>query len=116
MSPIKHPNHNFTFKAPPGMDDCSDLSVYLGEDCIESAWRPTTDEIHAMMQGHEVRVWIQGTQQPVMALGIASAPTKAGSPAIATAIMALEELANEDPSAFRRYAVKALCAVFGRKP
>lgn len=51
-----------TFKAPPGMENCSDLDVVVREEpngtVITTAWEPTPDEIYDYMVGNSAKIFI----------------------------------------------------------
>lgn len=95
MEPIKHPHHNFTYRAPPGMDNCADLSVCISNHGIESAWQPTTEELKALMTGAHIRIMVMTDQQPVMAVGVCDSARVPAATKIAQAILAIERAAAE---------------------
>lgn len=75
MNHIKHPLTNFTFNAPPGMNNCDDLAVVRGTmdnpeqtPVIMSYWKPTPEEIAELNAGGYVRLTIVGTGMPPVAL------------------------------------------------
>lgn len=65
---------NFTFKAPPGMDNCCDLHVRQyndGELCINtSAWYPDAEELQRIVNGQPIFLHIYGNGHPVVAMTV----------------------------------------------
>jgi hypothetical protein len=49
-TPIKHPDENKVFLAPPGMADCLDLSVCMTEAGIESVWELDDTEVWDLLK------------------------------------------------------------------
>lgn len=77
MKPINFPESNFTFKAPEGMDNCSDLKVFRGHDlekypCIISKWELDAKDLAKINETKHVYLQITGVQQPPISLMIDS--------------------------------------------
>lgn len=75
MTPGSIRDSNFTFKAPPDMENCQDLRVRIAKDAqdnmtITSAWYPSPDEVRALAAGQPVWVTVWGNGLPPMALGV----------------------------------------------
>ncbi len=49
-TPIKHPDENKVFLAPPGMKDCLDLSCCVTEAGIESVWELNDTEVWDLLK------------------------------------------------------------------
>lgn len=85
--------HNFTYTAPPGVDNCQDLRVRRevfqiknpeGKTVdsfltVSSAWFPTPDELAALNAGEPVVLTIYADRHPVVSMSVQSPePINAG--------------------------------------
>lgn len=65
---------NFTYTAPPGMDNCQDLHVRVDEAdgvrTITSAWYPTPDELARLRDGQPIHLHVYGSGHPVVAMSV----------------------------------------------
>lgn len=72
MKPIKPSNSNFTYTAPPGMDNCEDLHVYVqhhdGCRIISSVWEPSPEERALIARGGNIQLNVFGEGHPVVSL------------------------------------------------
>jgi hypothetical protein len=70
--PVKHPNENMVFRAPPGMEDtCSDLSVRVADHGIESVWELTDDEVWDLIKSRKLMLLVvTGTAPPPVWIGV----------------------------------------------
>ena len=80
MNHVKHPQTNFVFTAPPGMQDCDDLNVVRATvqnepdtKLIMSYWKPTAEELAELNFGGHVRLTIVGQGMPPVALSVVDA-------------------------------------------
>lgn len=79
MTPHFFIGHNRVFKAPPDWDhkgeqgECSDLPVLIDAEGITSVWKPSAEELAALVAGGGVCITICQHVQPVMALGVVTA-------------------------------------------
>lgn len=74
MNHVKHPQTNFTFTAPPDMENCDDLCVVRGEmqgtPVILSYWKPTEQELIELVAGGHVRLGIVGNAMPPVMVSV----------------------------------------------
>ena len=69
MNPARFPQSNLVMKAPPGMDNCSDIHAFQGKDasgaewCV-TAWRPTPEELVKLNLGEPVFLYVSGRGMP----------------------------------------------------
>ena len=65
---------NFTYTAPPGMDNCQDLKVHVYDDgdirIITSAWIPTVEEVERIKAGQPIWLHIYGNAHPVVSMTV----------------------------------------------
>ena len=66
---------NFTYMAPPDMENCQDLHVNVSIDSqglriITSAWYPTAEEVELMRQGQPIHLSIYGNSHPPVLLTV----------------------------------------------
>lgn len=105
MTPIKHPNCNETLLAPIGSENCEDLPIQRTEDSVWSFWKPSGEELAAIIVGGEIALRVVGATHPPVWIG-AMTPTEvrhvAGNEAEATALF----LATRDRLAEMRSLMK----------
>lgn len=79
MEPIKHPIANRTIRPPkdwnPADGECASLEVYVqvldgGGMLIQSAWKPSEEELAALNAGCAVCLGVFGTSIPPMYVGV----------------------------------------------
>lgn len=74
MQPGAIRDSNFTYTAPPGMDNCADLHVKVEaiDNCrvMTSAWFPTPEELERLNKGEPVLLSVWGFQHPPVGLGV----------------------------------------------
>jgi hypothetical protein len=67
---------NFVYRAPEGVDNCSDLHVRVthedGVRVMTSAWMPTPEELARLNAGEPIHLHIYGAGHPVVALSVAN--------------------------------------------
>ncbi len=68
MEPINFPESNFTFTAPPSMDNCSDLHVYKDDDSSVSLWRATWRERVRFLLTGKMQLHVWGAAHPPVCL------------------------------------------------
>jgi hypothetical protein len=66
---------NMVMKAPAGMDNCADLHVYRDDDdaTYTSLWRPTPEEISALLDGQPVCLAVHGSSHPPVMVWVMNA-------------------------------------------
>ena len=68
MTPVKLPQHNFTFKKPTSMstEECVDLSVYRDPEghFSVSTWELSEEEVLKIMITHRLHIYIIGPSMP----------------------------------------------------
>ncbi|WP_041742292.1 hypothetical protein [Collimonas fungivorans] len=78
MNFIQHPTNNAVFGAPVGWDQdvvpCSALPVTIteldGAPAVASFWKPTAEELHVLVDGGSVVLYVLGTCMQPVALAI----------------------------------------------
>lgn len=75
MTPTKHPNCNDVLKAPIGSENCEDLHIQRDDDSIWSFWRPSAEELAAIVMGGEIAVRVMENTYPPVWIG-AMIPSK----------------------------------------
>lgn len=81
MIPGRIAGANCDLGKPKDWDDskghCASLPVRRveidGVPVMISAWQPTPDELHKLLAGESVNLWIWGVSHPVVALGVGDA-------------------------------------------
>jgi hypothetical protein len=72
MRPIKPSNSNFTYTAPPGIENCEDLHVFRriheGSVIISSVWELTPEERDVIARGGNIQLDVWGREHPVVGL------------------------------------------------
>ena len=72
MKPVNTKHTTRVFKAPAGQEgEVADLPIIDREGTMVSLWRPTLPEAKAILDGKPVFLMIQGTEHPVVAVGVA---------------------------------------------
>ena len=84
MEPTDFAGANFTFTAPPRMDNCVDLRVArfntpLGSGFL-SKWKPSLEEIAALNNGQHLNLIVYGDSHPPVALFVTTKPDHQGDP------------------------------------
>lgn len=72
MTPIRFPERNYTYKAPPDWDvrhngPCHDMPALRDEtrNTVESRWVPSAAELALLKKGGAVRLLVHGGMPPV---------------------------------------------------
>lgn len=69
MNPIHHPLCNDVLRAPEGATDCSDLPILRNPTYIVSFWKPSDEQLAALIAGGTVAVQCHSQTHPPISLG-----------------------------------------------
>ncbi len=69
MTPTKHSNCNDILKAPIGSENCEDLHIQRDDDSIWSFWKPSAEELAAIVMVGEIAVRVMENTYPPVWIG-----------------------------------------------
>lgn len=77
MKPVELQNPDVVLLPPEGMPECGTLTAIKfneeGRQGFVSVWRPSLQEIRALIQGGTITLAVSGTGHPPVALGVQDA-------------------------------------------
>ena len=81
MTPTKHPLCNDILRAPIGSDDVADLHIRREDSAVWSFWKPTPEELAALVMGGTVALHVASSTHPPLSIH-ATTPTEERTTAI----------------------------------
>lgn len=107
MTPVKHKLCNDVLRAPAGDSNCQDLPIMREQDTVWSFWKPTAEELAAIVKGGEIALCVHGQTHPPLLVGAVTTDYK-GTTTDPSEIMALYEANRERCNAIFVIAKKAV--------